>query len=270
MPSPPQFKNRHPAPNSKKGKVQWRSEMVLDIYLYAKSGMTQQQIAEALGVSKARFSRWLNGRRPAALYAWERGHATLMENKNNPTFVDYVLGHLDPEARSVWQQIELWEEGADAYDQVKALFDLQPDLIQQQLFVHSLVSCSFDVHKALKRICLSKRKLELWTSDPNFNKLMEEMKWHKKNFFEGSLVDLVKAKNSAAVIFANKTLNADRGYGEKMEMQVSGQVNVVHTLVPITELNLPLETKKDILRAIRERKAEVIEVQDATLDAVKA
>lgn len=250
----------------KKKRTKWDSRMVLDIYLYACSGMTKAQTAEALGISEVRFSVWLNGRRPAAAYAWERGASKLQENKNCPTFVDYVLGQLDPEAREVWNQLELWRDDADAYDQVRALFSVQPDVIQQQLFIHSLVSCSFDVHKALKRVCLSRRRLELWTADENFAKLMEEMKWHKKNFFEGSLVDLVKAKNAAATIFANKTLNADRGYGESVDVKVSGQVNVVHTLVPISELELPLDTKKQILDAIRARNAkrtELIDVKDA-------
>src|SRR5690606_21892274 len=73
-----------------------------------------------------------------------------------------------------------------------------------------------------------------------------------KNFIEDGLMDLIEIRNPNAVIFANKTLNRDRGYDEKIEVHHSGQVNHKHEF-SIDQLNLDTETKRKVLNAIREQ-----------------
>jgi hypothetical protein len=47
--------------------------------------------------------------------------------------------------------------------------------------------------------------------------------------------------------------HVDRGYGKKEQVTLEGgqnPISVNHTLIPISALNLPLETKRDILKAM--------------------
>ena len=87
--------------------------------------------------------------------------------------------------------------------------------------------------------------------------MIEEIEWHKCNFFEEALVDLVAMRNPGAVMFVNRTKNADRGYSEKIQVEHSG---AIATSVSVDELELPMETRKELLRAVRASK--VIDVTD--------
>lgn len=66
-------------------------------------------------------------------------------------------------------------------------------------------------------------------------------------------------------MFVNRTLNSDRGYNEKIaiEHRHSGTVN--HVFTRAKDLNLNLEARKEILRAIREKKD--IDARTAIIDA---
>ena len=89
----------------------------------------------------------------------------------------------------------------------------------------------------------------------------------KKNFFESSLIGLVEEGHPGAVIFANKTVNADRGYSEKLRIEHTAQGN---DLIDINELELDLDTRKKILDAIRSKKAKpVLELREPSLDALE-
>ena len=63
------------------------------------------------------------------------------------------------------------------------------------------------------------------------------------------------AGTSSAIIFANRTLNRDRGYSEKLLVEHSGTIQ--HLLIPLQRLNLPME----VLLQIEEAMAQLPEYQ---------
>ena len=82
---------------------------------------------------------------------------------------------------------------------------------------------------------------------------------------EERIVDIIKDKN--VLVAAESTKNArwylskkhkNRGYGEESTVTVQGgdkPITVNHNLINISELDLPLETKKEILAAIEKKEA---------------
>ena len=66
-----------------------------------------------------------------------------------------------------------------------------------------------------------------------------------------SMMDVSLAAQTARWYLDRK--HADRGYGKKEQVTLEGgqnPLNVNHTIIPIAALNLPLETKRDILKAV--------------------
>lgn len=64
-------------------------------------------------------------------------------------------------------------------------------------------------------------------------------------------VDIGVASTTARWYLDRK--HADRGYGKKDQLTLEGgqnPINVNHTIIPIAALNLPLETKREILKAM--------------------
>ena len=61
---------------------------------------------------------------------------------------------------------------------------------------------------------------------PGLDKALKEAECEKKDFFEGQLIQNVKKGDVASVIFANKTVNKDRGYEEKSRVGMEGVFTV--------------------------------------------
>jgi len=166
-------------------------------------------------------------------------------------FGGYVMERLSPESRKVWDDIQFWE---DNFTKVEAILDGKAKRIRQELFIHALVTNCFDVSTALRVTGVSRGMLDKWRNDIGFRQLLEDIHWHKKNFFETALIKLVQDGNPAAVMFVNKTINRDRGYQEKVEVQHTGTIS---TGVDIETLDLDLGTRKAILLAMRKKREEL-------------
>ncbi len=165
---------------------------------------------------------------------------------------DYVLDNLSPSARKTWEDLELVRNDWEAVD---ALFRGKPRKLRQELFVHSLLGNGFNVSRAMKDVGVDKAMLSSWRQDLDFLELMEEAHFHKKNFFENKFLGLVAESHPQAVIHANKTINADRGYGDKLSIAHSGDSGATAQL-RIEDLPLDTETKMKVLEAIRQVKEE--------------
>jgi hypothetical protein len=105
---------------------------------------------------------------------------------------------------------------------------------------------------------VSKRTIDGWLrSDPEFPELMAEVEFHKKNFFESGLVGQVEEGNVQSIIFANRTYNRDRGYGEVRGVEHSGTVNHLHAHAHLVldpeQLGLDLDTTIKVLKALEEK-----------------
>jgi Zn ribbon nucleic-acid-binding protein len=160
-----------------------------------------------------------------------------------------VFGHLSKEAQKVWDEIQFWGENKVSSEKVEGVLVGQQKRLRQELFIHALVRQNFDLSSACAMVHLSASTIARWKyTDLEFRQLVEEIEWHKKNFFERALVDLVEERNPAVVIFANRTKNADRGYNEKVSVEHSGRVDV--GLIDIDSLDLDLETRRKILTAM--------------------
>jgi hypothetical protein len=168
--------------------------------------------------------------------------------KEAGTLADFVFHRLSKEAQATWKQLQFTTTG----EMVEQLFRKSGLKIRQSLFVYALVASAFDLSKACAQIGISRDTLELWRRDDlSFQKVVMEINWHKKNFFESRLIELVEDRHPGAIVFVNKTLNADRGYGEKLTLEHTGMAQDFS----IDDLDLDLETKKKVLEAIRAKKA---------------
>ena len=225
-------------------------EVVFQIYDYARQGMNDAQIAQAVGVSTPTLYSWRQKRKSVAL-ALTRGRGG--KSRGGQNFAEYVHGRLSPDLKELWDEIHL-ADGVEADPQAKIeeLFLNRGVRARQRLYVHALIQKRFNPTEACKLVNISKGTLELWCKDPQFARLLQEMDWHKQNFFEDALYQQVEAGNTAAVIFANKTKNADRGYSEKVKHQ--HEHSHQHTVsLDINELDLDFETKLKVLEAVRKK-----------------
>jgi len=180
--------------------------------------------------------------------------------KETASLSGYVFKHLSPEVKKIWDDIQFWESSDSVNSKIDKILNGHSSKIRQEIFIHALIHYSYNISEACRVASINRGTLDKWKKeDLHFSQLIEEMDWHKKNFFEHALVDLVQTGNPGAVIFVNRTKNADRGYSEKLRVEHSGSVSVG---ISVDELNLSLETRKEILKAIRAKK-EDNKVQEA-------
>lgn len=240
----------------------WRDEFYVTVYESAKAGMRNEEIAGVLGCTPLTFAQWCKTKRALA-DALARGRA-----KDKPTFTEYVYGRLPLSLKKVWKKINRMSEEANGLVKVQRILENKGEHVQQHLFIYAFCNCNFNASRALRKLGLSKATLNKWVeSDPNFVALFEEIDWHKANFFEDALVKKIKAGDIHAIIFANKTFNRDRGYGEKTQVEVSGEVNHTHKILNEDVLSrLSLACRQELLQALRGTKA--LSVESAPVKAL--
>lgn len=234
----------------------WRDENIILGYEYAKQGMSVKAMAEAMGVARITFRGWLKDK-PTFKMAISMGRsAAKKSNGDTFNFQDYVYKRLDKKLRKVWDKMREFEEEKNGMAKVEALLEKKGKRVRQALFIHALVATNFNTGEALRRCCVPASQFRSWCDhDPDFLALFQEIDWHKKNFFEGALMQQVARGDSAATLFVNRTANRDRGYNEKVDLNVSGSIDHNINLVSVDSLDLDLETKKKLLKAVRKAKA---------------
>jgi hypothetical protein len=236
----------------------WNDGMYLKAYLLAKDGLSDEQIGRALGYGKNTMSNQMKARP----FLKEAVETARKETPRAQRFFEYIYEHLPPRLQNLWNQIEAVEKSPSAYIRVKKMMENKNDRFRQHLFLHAFVTRNFNASAALKSIGLSYSRLRRWMQvDPDFVELMDEMLFHKKNFVESALMKLVSDGDNAAVIFANKTLNRDRGYSERQDIHVEHEHTHKH-VIDLESLNLSLDIKKAILLAIREKEAAPLRLTD--------
>lgn len=239
-------------------KTLWKDSYYVRAYELAKNDMSDQEIAAAIGVSISGWKIWKKTK-PALRIALNRARSAGRDG-NAETFVDYVYKRLSPKLREMWGEILQLDKHKNGLEMVEALLAKGGTRARQHLFIHALVSGNFNKSEACRRVNVSVPTLRGWIeNDPEFPKLIDEIHWHKKNFFEGALTKLVKDGDTAATIFANKTFNKDWGYSEKHELEIKADVKHTHT-VKVEELDLPVEVQQRLLEAMRTKNVEIIDV----------
>lgn len=225
--------------------------MYVTAYQYARDGMSDEQIAQSLGVAGVTFRRWC-ANDPALEDAVARGREPVA-GQGTVTFSDYIYQHLPQHLRDLWDEIHECAALENGVERAEALLRRGGKQARQHLFIHALATTGFNVSKAMRLVNVSRKSLDNWTAnDPAFAELMDELHWHKDNFFETAFINRVRAGDTAAIIHAAKSKLAHRGYNERVVVEHTGTVNHSHT-IDITDLDLPLACRVQIREAIRQK-----------------
>lgn len=260
------MKKKNISPLGTKGKYD-PDRHPIDVYCLATTGKSNREIAAALNITAQALDLWID-KHPSIAYAMEKGRNRISEEGKSSVeeLKEYIYNRLSPQLRSCWDRINMWCDHPEGAQRIEALLQPYGTKVRQSLWLHAMIALDFNAPEACRRVNVPRTTLVEWTeNDPDFPKLMDEIVWAKKHFFEGALISLVKEKNVMATIFANKTQNHDLGYNEKtiVNHRVSGTVGVDvqhHFTVSIDKLNLPLAHRIEILKAIRALKKSVQKV----------
>lgn len=226
--------------------------MYVTAFELARDGLSDAQIAKTLGVTGPTLTAWVR-KRPALGEAISRGRWR-RDPGDEYTFHEYIYQHLDPHLQELWDEINACQDLDSPRERVEALLRGHGIKARQHLFLHALVTSAFNVSKSLRLLCIPRKTYEHWVaSDPDFQDLVNEINWHKDNFFEQAFMGRVAAGDTAAVIHAAKTKLRHRGYNEKHEVEITGSISHTHT-VDITALDLPVEVRRVVLDALRSHK----------------
>lgn len=172
------------------------------------------------------------------------------ENRKKGLLAHYIVSNLSPQARAVWDRITK----LDSAEEIEQVFKKYTVKLRQQLFCTAVLYTGHDNSKALRLVGISYNMLMKWRADPEFLQMLEEVQWHKKQFFQKQLIGLVSEGHPGAVLFVNRTVNADMGYSERLELNMQAQTRSDYDLNDLGEF-LDLETQKKILAAIEAKKA---------------
>jgi len=238
--------------------MKWDDENYVKVYECARAQMSDNAIAGALGCSAATFQRWKD-KYPAVVTAIRKGRKNT--RKDTQSFRDFVYTRLPKRLRKVWRRIDRFDNTTNGTERIESLLADHGTPARQHLFLYALLHSNYSLSEALRKVNISYQRLQAWKEDPDFLNLVDEIQGAKKDFFESALVKLVKRGDTNAVVFANRTLNKDRGYSEKLDISVNGSINHNHHfVVDVDKLNLPFETRKEVWKAIKQE-------QDNTVDA---
>jgi hypothetical protein len=230
-------------------KDKFNATMYVTAYELARDGLLDEQIARSLGVQGTTFRGWC-GKSPALADAVARGRHR-REPGNELAFHEYIYAHLSPTLRDVWDEINACEYLTNAVERVEALLGNCGKNGRQHLFLYSLTQSCFNVSKSLRKLNISRKTYEHWVQhDPDFAELVDEVEYHKKNFFETAFIGRVAAGDTAAILHAVRTKCRDRGYSDKIEVEHTGTVQHLHT-VDVADLPLDVEVYRMILAALR-------------------
>lgn len=230
--------------------TKWNDKFYLQIYELIRQGLKRVDVAEILGVKHATLNRWVKEKpalRDAIAKAKERVKAEFEQ-----TFEEYIFEKLSPPMQKLWRRLEEYEQEPNTIRKIELMLRNKGEVVRQHMFIHALVVSNFNISTACKRVHISKPTLDRWTSESSrFSQMIDEVMFHKKNFFDEALVNLVKSGDTAAVIFANKTMNRDR-YPTTKEVTINGQV--MHGIVNLDELDLPVDVMRQIVHAQQKQK----------------
>lgn len=241
-------------------------EMYVTIYELARAGETEAKICETLNININSWQKWKQ-KYPAVKDAYQRGHK-LAPNKQNPqnNFAKYLYGKLPSHLKGVWDRLELYAEIDDSSHKVDLLLEPHGTKAKQHLFVYALVKSNFSHAFACRATNISNATLQRWKhDDEGFRELIQEIHFHKGNFFEDALMAKVKEGDTSTILHVNKTYNKDRGYGDKLQIDHTGEVKVTHQhihvhLQAIKELNLPIHLQEQVLTHVRQQKAQLQDI----------
>lgn len=222
------------------------------VYELSRAGTPREGMAQILGVPESSFRRWYreNPYLREAINAGRRlPQAT--NNVSGPTFAEYVATRLPDELIPLWNELNdifqvPYDASKDTASAIETLFAGRSERMRQMIFIHSLPAVNFSKSEAMRRINVNHRTFKRWLKQADFRELFNEIMGDvKKDFFESLLIRAANAGDTGAIIFGNKALNADRGYGNKLQIEHSGTVGHLHESVDTDDLSdMPVEIQR--------------------------
>lgn len=278
-------------PRTYKPVTKWNETTVEKIYELAKNNLKNREIAEALGIKPSRWNSWMKLKPQLkkvlkkARDEFMKGHdpfprkvaeeRLLKEGKSTERFLDYVYRRLPGELQQLWQQLcRVDQSNPDDTDRIEAILEKRGENVRKHLFVHALVCSNFNSTEAARRLNVCPMTIQRWLqSDPNFGQLILSVHNMKKDYVESALFERIDRGDTTAIIYANRCLNADRGYNPTKKVDVNGNL-YLHDSVSLEDLNaLPLEDRVRILDALERNKTKKLppkEVQGIIEEVVDA
>lgn len=233
-----------------KGKHIWKNKYYVRIYQLACQGLNNKQISQALGVPYETFKFWKR-EKSTVQFALKEARGKVSRAYKGETFLEYVYKQLSPEMKEVYDKICACYKEKNGQARIRALLAGKGTKARQYLYMHSLVDSNFNPSVACRKMCISKGALDKWIkNDPEFVNLMDEIHWHRGNFYQGKLDELVKEKDPSTVQFVNRTFNRNRGYGDKIEIEHTGRIQHDHVTVDITKLSH--RAQREVLKQIED------------------
>jgi hypothetical protein len=207
-------------------KNKWNDEFYVLAYKLALEGMTNGEIAQAMGVERPTLTRWAM-EKPGLGHALSEGRMTLEKQGwgNLTTLQDYIYGHLPLHLKKVWRKMQKIRKEKNAQKKMELLFQNNGEDARKYLFLHSLSVSHFNPTVACKKLCISRKVFTKWcTEDPVFAEHVNEIEWHKDNFIEGKVMEKAGEGNVPILMQLAKSRLAGRGYGDKSQLEITGSV----------------------------------------------
>lgn len=248
-----------------KAVTKWSDDLYVTISDFAKSGMTDAEIARAVGTTPVTMKRWRKDNPALDRIMIKARDGYKMRNSNSqPTFLQYVEDRLPDNLRDAWNAIIHIDSDPNGIRRVEKHMAKLGTHAKQHLFVHALVKCNFIAASACRVTCTPWQTYMSWKdSDPDFANVFSYIHEMKKDFFDSCLIEGCRNGEPSAYIFANRTFNQDRYPNPKTELagkvDVGGEVTHEH-IHKIEELDLPIEAMQAILDKMKEKSVTVIDV----------
>jgi hypothetical protein len=242
-------KHQETPPENGEVLLSWDDSYYVECYRLARAGMTNKAIARKLNVGMTTFLKWLQCK-PVLKETLEKARSSEQGGKKE-SFKDFVFGRLPESLQKLWEEIDSLPEEATSED-VHRILKGRGKRCRMQLYLYALAESDFSQTEARKLLGISRRQWRIWSSDPDFGELQFEILQHKKDFLESSLMALVRQGDSAATIFANKTLNRDRGYSERVSVDVNVSKKLSHD-VRLRLDEMPVDMKRQLLAHLDEK-----------------
>lgn len=254
--------------DKKKTRIKFQDEWYVRVHQLARQGVELSGIAKTLGVSMSLINKWMDTK-PAFRKAFEEGRRPREGRKAKggyDGFRDFVYGRLPKNVQKFWDRLEGVEKSEDREAKESLLEEIHGlgRRMKQHLFIHALVHYNFMPSLAMRLLGLSQAEVKQWMDgDPGFAGLVNGIQEHKKDFFESCLINLCRQGDTSAIIFANRTINRDRGYNDKVTVDVNQRMDVRHT---VKVEDLPLEVRKALLETYRQKQG-LLEDKSDIVDA---
>lgn len=238
----------------------WRDSHYIKAYDLARTGLADEKIADAMDVTNQTLVNWKK-KRPALQEAITLGRAMYSSPKSaTEKFFDYVHGRIPDHLQKIWDEVLGNFDHPNGITRVEALFKDKGRRARQHLFLHALVHYSFNPSEACRAIAISKEVLDYWKEhDADFAGLLDEIHWHKRNYLASFLFNRCMAGDTAAIIFANKSLNPEE-YGDRSKLTIDGSLTHKHEhVVRLEDSGIPIELQEQLLEQMRAKQLKVID-----------